>query len=157
MKKLYVLFLSFICLCSLGCFADHNYSKTVPQQKNCPNPCPQTYQQPTTECFLCTNKPAYTLFKQMNLSETQICTAMKIQDKYALEVLSLNERIKCEEEALCRLKANCAKNSEIRKQNKLIKKLKKDRKEICKCYEKQFKSILSDQQKHSYNKYKKCK
>jgi len=97
------------------------------------------------------------LFRQMGLSETQICTAMKIQDKYELEVLSLNERIQCEEQSLNSLKSNCAKNSQLRKQKRTIKDLKKKRKEICKCYEKQFKALLSDQQKRAYNKYKKCK
>lgn len=157
MKKLYVLFLSFACLCTLSCFAEVKNPQTQSQKQDCAKPCPQNYQQPSSECFLCTNQKACELFKKMSLSETQICTAMKIQDKYALEVLSLNERIQCEEEALCRLEANCAKSSDIHKQKRLIKNLKKERKEICKCYENQFKSILSDPQKHAYNKYKKCK
>ncbi|MBQ8886832.1 MAG: hypothetical protein IJY61_03940 [Candidatus Gastranaerophilales bacterium] len=164
MKKLYLLLLSFICLCSLNAFAEHNYLHQKQQmQNNCVKPCPkkqtscpQTMQRPRSECFLCTEKNMCTLFSQMRLSNTQICTAQKIQDKYDLEVYSLNDRIKCEEESLCRMEANCCKASEIRKQKRLIKKLKKERKKICKCYEEQFKSILSSDQKRSYRKYKKC-
>ena len=164
MKKLNVLLLSFICLCSLSAFADHNFEYQKQQmQKSCAKPCPttkttcpQTLQRPRSECFLCTDKNMCTLFSQMKLSNIQICTAQKLQDKYDLEVYSLNDRIKCEEESLCRMEANCCKSSEIRKQKRLIKKLKKERKKICKCYEKQFKSLLSSDQKKSYRKYKKC-
>ena len=50
-----------------------------------------------------------------------------------------------------------AKRSQLRKQNRTIKDLKKKRKEICKCYEKEFKTILSDPQRKAYNKYKKVR
>ncbi len=108
-----------------------------------------------SECFLCTNKNTDELFKCMNLSETQLCTAMKIQDKYEIEVLSLNEKIQCEEQKISSLKKNCAKNREIRNVNRTIRDLKKKRKEICKCYEKQFEALLSDSQKKAYKKAKK--
>ena len=68
-----------------------------------------------------------------------------------------NEQIECECAKLNDLKANCAKYNDIRKQKNVIKKLKKTKKEICDCYEKQFKALLSDSQKKKYNKYKKCK
>ena len=160
MKKLNVFLLSFICLCSLSAFADNNFEYSNKQmQKNCAKPCPvkkttcpQTMQRPRSECFLCTDKNMSTLFSQMRLSNTQICTAQKIQDKYDLEAYSINDRIKCEEESLCRMESNCCKASEIRKQKRLIKKLKKERKKICKCYEEQFKSILSSDQKRSYRR-----
>jgi hypothetical protein len=166
MKKLNVFLLSFICLCSLNVLAEENNYQYQKQemQKQCVKPCPiekttcpQTMERPRSECFLCTEKNMCALFSQMRLSNTQICTAQKIQDKYELEVLSINDRIECEKETLCRMEANCSKTSEIRKQKSLIKKLKKERKKICKCYEDQFKSILSSDQKRSYNKYKKCK
>lgn len=164
MKKVHLLLLSFVCLCSLSAFANSPCDSEMPMQPQqtcaapCEPQCPQTYVNPCpSECFLCTNKNMSTLFSQMNLSETQICTAMKIQDKYALEVLSLNERLECEEANLCQLKQSCAKRSEINKVKKTIKNLKKKRKEICKCYEKQFKALLSEPQKKAYNKYKKCK
>lgn len=166
MKKLYLLLLSFLCLCSLNAFANSPCDNEVNMQpqsrceKPCPKQqtqCPQTYQRPRSECFLCTEKNMSTLFSQLCLSNTQVCTAQKIQDKYDLEVYSLNDRIQCEEENLCRLKEQCASNCEIRKQKNLIKKLKKERKKICECYEHQFKTILSDKQKRNYNKYKKCK
>lgn len=164
MKKVYLLLLSFACLCSLSVLADSpcDSEMSVQPQKTCAAPCepkcPETYVKPcSSECFLCTNKNMTQLFSQMNLSETQVCTAMKIQDKYELEVLSLNERIECEEANLCQLKKSCANRSEINKVKKTIKNLKKKRTEICKCYEKQFKALLSDQQKKAYNKYKKCK
>ena len=156
MKKLNVLFMSFICLCTLSAFADNNFEYSNSQTKNCQQECPQTMQRPRSECFLCTNKNMCTLFTQMKLSNTQICAAEKIQDKYDLEVYSLNDRIKCEEEKLCKMEAKCCKASEIRKQKKSIKKLKNERKKICKCYEEQFMSILSSDQQKSYKKYKKC-
>ncbi len=133
-------------------------------QTPCQTPCEKTYQTPCqtpcqadaqSECFLCTNRNMNSIFSQMNLSETQMCTAMKIQDKYALEVLSINERIQCEKQNLSLLKQKCAKRSEMRKQNRTISRLKKDRKKICKCYEDQFKAILSDEQKKAYKKAKK--
>lgn len=175
MKKVYLLLLSFAFLCSLSSFANSpcdsemkmqpKTQTSVPCQKPCQKsskkpcekPSPQAYVKPcSSECFLCTNKNMKTLFTQMRLSDTQICTAMKIQDKYELEVLSLNERLECEETNLCQLKQSCAKRSQINKVKKTIKNLKKKRKEICKCYEKQFKALLSDQQKKAYRKYKKC-
>lgn len=172
MKKVYLLLLSFVCLGALVVYADSPCDSEmnaqpkakcgcpVQKQHTCQKPCqkpclPACKQVCPSECFLCTNKNMDELFNCMNLSETQICTAMKIQDKYELEVLSLNERIQCEEQKVCALKKNCAKKSEIRKVNKTIKNLKKKRKEICKCYEKQFKALLSDPQKRAYNKYKK--
>lgn len=161
MKKICLLFMCIVCLCSLSSYADMSYAtKTNTNcEKPCtPNPCQKSYQTPCpSSCFLCTSANMNTLFKQMKLCDTQICNAMKIQDKYVQEVLSLNERIECEKATLCRLEQNCAKGSEIRKQKRLIKKLEKKRKEICKCYEKQFKATLSSDQQRLYNKYKKCK
>lgn len=175
MKKIYFLFLSLACLCSLTSFAaspcdsemsiQPKTSCAVPGQKPCQKQvtqpcetkCPQTYQNTCkSECFLCTNANMNNLFKQMNLSETQICTAMKIQEKYELEVLSINERIKCEEDKYASLNNNCSKWMDKHKQKRLIKDLKKKRKEICKCYEKQFRAILSDSQWKAYKKYKKA-
>ena len=71
-------------------------------------------------------------------------------------MLSLTERIECENQKYCQMKENCAKASELRKQKRLIRKLEKKRKEICKCYEKEFKTTLSKDQQKAYNKYKKC-
>lgn len=165
MKKICLLFMCVVCLCSLSSYANGQYTRNYqmqqkpacekpckpnPCEKECPTPCPSS-------CFLCTNANMNTLFKQMNLCDTQICNAMKIQGKYEQEVLSLNERIECEEENLCRLEETCAKYSDIRKQKSLIKKLEKKKKEICECYEKQFKATLSQDQQRLYNKYKKCK
>lgn len=157
----------------------HYHKKTMPCQKSvmsCEKPCQKqvapchkpvdscqkpcdvqpSYPKSTlNDCFLCTNRSMNSLFSCMNLSDTQICTAMKIQDKYALEVLSLNEKIQCEEQKLAQLNANCAKKSDIRKQKRYIKKLKKERKKICKCYEDQFKTLLSHDQKKAYKKAKK--
>ncbi len=170
MKKVYLLLLSFICLSTLICYADspcdnemniqpktkYGYPAYKQQAIPCRKPCENNYRRTCpSECFLCTNKNTDELFRCMNLSETQICSAVKIQDKYELEVLSLNEKIQCEEEKICALKKNCAKKSEIRKVNRNIKDLKKERKKICKCYEKQFEAMLSNQQKRVYNKNKK--
>lgn len=178
MKKLYLLFLSFICLCSLSAFADSPCDKEIkkvpstncqkpctkqyqrtyqtPCKKPCEKPCPKAYT-PSCNKFLCTNADMNTLFKNMNLSSTQVCNAQKIQSKYEQEVLSLNERLQCEREKLCQQEQTCAKGSEIRKQKRLIKKLEKKKKEICKCYEKQFKATLSSMQQKAYRKYKKCR
>lgn len=184
MKKLYLLFLSFICLCSLSAFADSPCDKEVktmpstncqkpcakqykrtyqsPCQKTCKKPCQEpcekTYTPPCpSNKFLCTNADMNTLFKNMNLSSSQICNAEKIQSKYEQEVLSLNDRLQCEREKLCQLEQTCAKGSELRKQKRLIKKLEKKKKEICECYEKQFKATLSSIQQKAYRKYKKCR
>ncbi len=186
MKKLYVLILSVLCLCASSALANSPCDSEMKSwgwhpwkmanKSNCQKPCkkacsipcqtpapcesqcPQTYTNPcAVDGFLCTNKDMNCLFRQMNISETQRCTAMKIQDKYEQEVMSLNERIECEENNINSLKRNCAKRSQLRKQNRVIKDLKKKRKEICKCYEKQFKAILSQPQIKEYNKYKKSK
>lgn len=181
MKKIYLLFLTLMCLCSLSVYADSpcdnemgvsprtgsacekpcpkpcEKTYTTPCQKPCEPKCPQTYtRECNSECFLCTNKNMNSMYSELNLSETQICTTMKIQDKYNLEVLSINERIACEEENLNRLAASCTKGKQFRDQKNLIKDLKKKRKEICKCYEKQFEAILSDPQKRAYRKYKRA-
>lgn len=158
MKKLFVLFLSFICLCSLSVFADTPCDKETKQTPRtfCEKPCEKEIE-PTCDKFLCTNQDMEYLFCNMHLSETQICNAKKLQSKYEQEVLSLNERIDCEKQKLCQLEKTCAKGSQIRKQKRLINKLEKKKKEICKCYEDQFKSTLSNTQKSAYRKYKKCK
>lgn len=157
MKKLFVVTMSLICMCSLSAFADCNcHKKPKPAPAACEQPCPQTCQTPcANDTFLCTKVNMDTLFRCMNLSNTQICNAHKIQEKYEQEVYSLSERIQCEKQKLCQLERTCAKNSDIRKQKRLIKRLEKDKKKICKCYEKQFKATLSNQQIKAYNKNKK--
>ena len=164
MKKFYVLLMSFACLSISNVFADspcdsempkHQHTKTM-QQQNCERPCDAPVPCPS-ECFLCTNKKIEDLIDEVGLSETQACATMKLQEKYDQEVLSVNEQIECECARLNELKANCAKYSEIRKQKNTIKKLKKTKKEICECYEKQFKALLSNAQKDKYKKFKKCK
>ena len=179
MKKLSILFLSFVCLSSLSVFADspcdnevtkktYQTQNTMPknqgkykyyyyktQQQPCQPKCNK--QKSTCNYFLCTNADMNTLFENMCLSDTQICNAEKINDKYNQEVLSITERIECENQKYCEMEENCAKSSELRKQKRLIKKLEKKKKEICKCYEKEFKTTLSKDQQKAYNKYKKCK
>ena len=165
MKKINLLILTLFCSISLCAFADNNCNTPCPKPCDKPAPCStpapapcekKMYTRPCpTETFLCTNKDKDCLFETAGLSETQICTANKIQDKYELEVLSINERIKCEEENLNTLKRNCAKSSDIRKQKNVIKDLKEERREICKCYENQFKDILSSEQWRAYKNAKK--
>ena len=157
MKKLSILFLSFICLSSLSIFADSPCDKEVKNKQvmSYQKPCQKQYtSQSTSNCFLCTDAKKNTLFKQMCLSDTQICNANKIQDKYEQEVLSLCERIDCEKVKYNQLKQACAKANELRKQKRLIKKLEKKKKEICNCYEKEFKTTLSKDQEKLYRKYK---
>ena len=172
MKKIGLLIFSII-LATSCVFADCNKTNAPvkewysipPQQKSCDKPIQKPCDNPcekkmyTRECpkdtFLCTGKEIDELFKCIGLSETQICNAKKFQDKYETEVLSLNERIKCEQKNLYEMKKACNKGSEYRKTKKVIKDLKSERKKICKCYEKQFKETLSDEQRHSYNKYTK--
>ncbi len=184
MKKIYLLLLSFICLTAMSVYADSpcdsemhtkqkapcqrckkyhkNYSASQTRTtRTCKTPCKTLPPQPeysyeqTCDGFLCSAKDSNTLFKCMHLSETQICNAMKIQEKYEQEVLSLNERIQCENEKYYQLKSSCAKGSEVRKQKRLVKKLMKTKKDICKCYEKQFEATLSDMQRKAYRKAKK--
>lgn len=156
MKKFYLLLIAIACLCSVKVFAaspcDREMGMT-PKKPACTRPCEVTPPMPcSSENFLCTGKNMNAIFRCIGLSETQICTATKIQDKYEQEVLSLNESIQCEEGKLAQLKKTCATNWDIRKQKNVIKKLKKERKKICKCYEKQFKAILSDMQISRYKK-----
>ena len=142
MKKFSLLLLSLICFCSLSTFATHdscceNHNQTykkvkqsnencqktyMEKQKNCDTPCPVTS---INSCFLCKDIDKNSLFQQMNLSSTQICTANKIHDKYEQEVYSLQERIVCEHQKLSKLKSDCAKKSVQRKQKRVIKRLEK--------------------------------
>lgn len=157
MKKIYLLFGVLICFCSTNVFAaspcDSEIGKANASSINCQKPCEVT-QYPITysDNFLCTCKNMEKLFNCIGLSETQKCNAIKIQEKYKLEVLSLNEQIKCEEDKLCSLKKSCTTKREICKTKKRIKELKKERKRICKCYEKQFKNLMSDMQIKKYKK-----
>ena len=105
--------------------------------------------------FLCTDKDMESVFCGMNLSDSQICNAQKIQEKYEQEVYSLDERLDCERDKLEELEENCASNSEIRRQKNIIKELEKTKKKICKCYEDQFKAMLSSDQERIFNKNKK--
>ena len=163
MKKIYVLFMTFACLSIANVFADSPCDNEMPnqntrtmQQQNCQKPCdaPLPFR---SECFLCTNKNIEDLINEVGLSDTQACTTMKLQEKYEQEVLSISEQLECEAAKLRELKENCAKYSEIRKQKNIVRKLKKAKKEICECYEKQFKALLSNEQKSRYNRYKKFK
>lgn len=161
MKKFNLLLLTLICLCSLTAYAGcGSCSKEQVQPRTscetpCETKCPQTCITPCSERFLCTKTNLDSLKSCMNLSEAQLCNAHKIQEKYDQEVYSMNERIKCEKQKLCQMERNCAKGSEIRKQKRLIRRLEKEIKKICDCYEKQFKATLSDQQIRAYNKSKK--
>lgn len=157
MKKFHLLFGALICFCCANVFAASPCDREMGMAKapinNCQKPCEVT--QTPVSCsdnFLCTCKNMEELFDCIGLSETQICNAMKIQEKYELEVLSLNEQIKCEEEKLCSLKKSCGSKREMCKTKKRIKELKKERKRICKCYEKQFKSLMSSMQIKKYKK-----
>ena len=148
-KKLFLLILSLICLCSLCVFAASNDCNKKAESKVS---CPQTYEHCLTECFLCTEKTMASAFSGMNMSSNQICNAKKLQEKYEQEVLSIEEKIQCEEEKLNELKRKCSSKSAIRKQKRYIKELKKTKKKICDCYQKEFKSTLSSDQERRYNK-----
>jgi len=154
MKKISLLIIVLFCCASINAFAEDNCGTPCPkpappcEKKMYTRPCP-------VETFLCTGKSKECLFNAAGLSESQLCTANKIQDKYELEVLSLNERIKCEEERLNSLKRKCAKKSEMKKQKKIISELKSDRKDICKCYEAEFRDMLTSEQWSAYKKAKK--
>ncbi|MBQ9245101.1 hypothetical protein IJ182_02410 [bacterium] len=165
MKKIGLLFLSITVLSTMNVFAASNCNDcpskkqaySAPYQKPCEKPCEKKmYTRPCpVDTFLCTGKDKDKMYKCLNLTDTQICTADKINDKYEIEVLSLNEKIKCENKRLYDLKQTCYDKKEYRKIKRNLKNLKKERKEICKCYEKQFKAILSNQQIREYRKYKK--
>ena len=126
MKKINLLILSLLCLCSLTAFATHdNCCKKQNQIPKCEKPCPQKHTSLSDECFLCTDKDMESVFCGMNLSDSQICNAQKIQEKYEQEVYSLDERLDCERDKLEELEENCASNSEIRRQKNIIKELEK--------------------------------
>ncbi len=161
MKKINLLIIALFCCLSMNAFAEDGCKTPCPAPSPCekpkPEPCEKKmYSRPCpVETFLCTEKAKDCLFDAANLSESQLCAANKIQDKYELEVLSLNERIKCEQERLNSLKRSCASKSEMRKQKKIIEELKNDRKDICKCYEAQFRDMLSSEQWSAYKNAKK--
>ena len=158
MKKVLLFTLCILCLNINTVFAtdNSNCNKQEPVNNECPKPCPQVYKDANnSECFLCSNQTLNSLAKCMNLSEAQLCNAYKLQEKYEQEVYSLNERICCEERTLAQLEATCSKWSDKHKQKSLIKKLNRDKKKICKCYEEQFKTTLSQDQIREYNRAKK--
>lgn len=119
---------------------------------NCAPECPQALKSDKCSRFLCTDSEIEDVFNRTGLSAQQVCSASKLQEKYAQETLSINERINYEENILNEMKSSCSKNSEIREQKKKINNLEKKRKQICRCYENQFKTMLSPQQ---WKKYKK--
>lgn len=141
MKKLAIFVLCTALLASLQVFA----------QTDC-NECPQTNTTNVCDKFLCTNTDMEKVFDETGLSDSQICTARKLQEKYEQETLSVRDRLLYEENVLNEYNATCADKSDIRAQKKKIKKLNKTHKEICKCYDKQFKVMLSDAQRKAYNK-----
>lgn len=167
MKKVYLLLLSFMCLCTLSAFAGHDGccpekkpckpACEKPCEKQCEKPCPQPCMTPMSDTFLCTCANLDEIAQCLNLSDSQLCNAHKIQEKYDQEVYSFNDRIQCEEEKLTQLEDECASYMETRKQKDAIKKYKKERNKICDCYEKQFKATLSKEQIKEYNKIKKQK
>ena len=147
MKKIGIYIVCVALLASLQALADCG----CPKEENI---CPQTYETSTCNKFLCTNSEMEDIFHETGLSDSQICTARKLQEKYELETLSVNDRLQYEENVLNEYLATCANNSDIREQKRKIKNLKKTRNDICKCYEKQFKVMLSTPQRKAYNKYR---
>ncbi len=147
MKKIGIYMVCIALLASLQAFADCEFPVK--------NICPQTYEQNQCDKFLCTNSDIEDIFHETGLSDSQICTARKLQEKYELETLSVNDRLEYEENVLNEYINTCADNNCIREQKKKIKNLKKTRNDICKCYEKQFKVMLSNAQRKAYNKYRK--
>lgn len=147
MKKIGVIILCTILLVSLKAIGEEDCVKkeTI---------CPQTYETNNCNKFLCSKSDIETIFYETGLSDSQICTARKLQEKYEQETLSVNDRLTYEQNVLNEYYKTCVKNSDIRKQKRKIKNLNKTKKDICKCYEKQFKVMLSDAQRKVYNKYK---
>ena len=158
MKKFYVVLFSIMCFTTVNVLADApctSEEEWIAAQ----NGCEAEERTPVcnSECFLCTDKNYDCLFQELGLDDIQRCSAMKIQEKYEQETLSINEAIQCEKDKLKQMKAGCCKYFDLKKQKRVIKNLKNERQKICDCYEKQFKMILSDNQRSAYNKYKKCK
>ena len=153
MKKVGLLVLAIIVLCSLYAFAasDECCDKKNNEQK-IETKCPQTGVNCLDECFLCTEKNMKSVFSGMNLSSAQICNARKIQEKYELEIYSLEEKIQCEREKLTELKENCSSKFELNKQRRVIKNLEKTKQKICNCYQEEFKATLSKDQEKIYNR-----
>lgn len=149
MKKIALYILCVALLASLQAIADTD--NCLKQEKACP----QAYETNSCNNFLCTNSDIETIFRETGLSDSQICTARKLQEKYEQETLSVNDRLQYEENVLNEYEATCANRSDIRAQRRKINNLKKTRNDICKCYEKQFKIMLSSAQKREYRKYKK--
>ena len=152
MKKTGIFILCAILIASMQAFADNC-------SKDCDNTCPKEVEMcPNNDlnnnnCFLCTNSDMEIVFKETGLSDSQICTARKLQEKYEQETLSVNDRLEYEENVLNEYNATCANKSDIRSQKKKINDLKKTKNDICKCYQKQFKVMLSDAQRKEYKKY----
>ena len=149
MKKIGLYILCNILLASLQAFADSDNCNKEKTQ------CPQTYETNPCDKYLCTNSDIETIFRETGLSDSQICTTRKLQEKYEQETLSVNDRLQYEENVLNEYYATGASRCEIRAQKRKINDLKKTRNDICKGYEKQFKVILSDAQRREYRKYRK--
>ena len=149
MKKFYAIICCLLCFISMSAFADCCSDKTKTIFENTPM---ETCQN-NPECnFLCYCIKKCDLYKKLCMSETQKCRADKIQANYEFDTLSIREKIKCEEEVLSALMKKCACESEIKAQKKIIKALKKDLKKTCKCYDKEFKAMLSERQTKQYKK-----
>jgi hypothetical protein len=91
MKKFCLLITALFCCVSMNTFAEDNCNAPCPKPAPCetPKPAPcekKMYTRPCpVETFLCTGKSKDCLFDASNLSESQLCTANKIQDKYEVE------------------------------------------------------------------------
>lgn len=153
MKKVGLLVLAIIVLCSLYAFAapDECCKKQKAEPKK-ETKCPQKSVDCLDECFLCTEKNMKSVFSGMNLSSAQICNAQKIQEKYELEIYSLEEKIQCEMEKLTDLKKKCSSKFDLNKQRRVIKNLEKTKKKICNCYQEEFKATLSKEQEKIYKR-----
>ena len=155
MKKIWIFIVCSLLLASLQAIGDANDTNCINSEKHqTESTCPQTRETNKCNKFLCTDSDMETIFDEIGLSDSQICTTMKIQEKYEQETISVNDRLLYEENVLNEYIATCADNRDKRNQKKKIKNLKKTRDEICKCYEQQFKTILSKGQKSAYSKYK---
>ena len=148
MKKTVFLICLLFCFISLVAIADSKDNKKSTLQRVPIESC-----QDNQECnFLCWCIKKCELYKALNMSDSQKCRADKIQNNYEFDTLTLREKIKCEEETLSKLIQKCACESEIKAQKKIIKVLKKELKETCKCYSKEFEDLLSDKQEKQYKK-----
>ena len=130
-----------------------------PQPQSCNKPSCEDCADKARRCYSdCKDQKREEIYCRLNLDSCQRDKAMAIEDRYDDDLECLGDKIKNDHECLCdKLNDSCLDKKAVKNQEKILKNDLKDMKDKLKMVDKDFKEILTKEQKSEYRKIKKCK